>query len=142
MRSTSGTRVLVQTPGERRCAAGILGDHEDRVVAGNRADDLGLAGSIDGECKRLRLSRSGANHEHLLRPIDPPQEFPSGALECVEDSVRTHRIDTGPLVRTVAGTLYEAELLDVARNGGLCRLEPRFVQAAAQLLLTVERLAV
>ena len=47
-----------------------------------------------------------------------------------------------PLVGAVAGALDEAELLDVARDGRLRGVEALLMQAAPQLLLAVERLAI
>ena len=52
------------------------------------------------------------------------------------------RVDARALVGAVAGALDQAELLDVARDRRLRRLEAALAQPAAQLLLAVERLAV
>ena len=56
--------------------------------------------------------------------------------------LRVGRVGARPLVGAVAGALDEAELLDVARNRRLRRVEAALMQPAAQLLLAVERLAV
>ena len=47
-----------------------------------------------------------------------------------------------PLVGAVAGALDQAELLDVARDRRLRRVEAALVQAPAQLLLAVQRVAI
>ena len=60
----------------------------------------------------------------------------------VERRLGIGRVGAGPLVGAVAGALDQAELLDVARDRRLRRLEAALVQAAAQLLLAVERLAI
>ena len=70
------------------------------------------------------------------------EELAGGALERGERRLGIGRVEPGPLVRAVAGALHEAELLDVARDRRLRRVEAALVQAAAQLLLAVQRVAI
>ena len=122
--------------------AGVARDHENRVVAGDRADRFRQLRAIERVGQRLRLAAARADDDELLDALDAAQELGGRALERGERRLRVRRLGAGPLVGAVAGALDEAELLDVARNRRLRRVEAALAQAAAQLLLAVERLAV
>src|SRR5207249_11329474 len=70
------------------------------------------------------------------------KESPGAALHRGEGGFRIRRFGAGALVRAVSRALHEPELLDVARNGGLRRLEAAVPQAATKLLLAVQRGAI
>ena len=117
-------------------------DHENRVVAGNRADHFRQAGAVERLGERLGLAPAGPDDDELLDAIDAAQEFVGGALERGERRLGVRRLGARPLVGAVAGALDQAELRDVARDGRLRRLEAALMQPAAQQLLAVQRLAV
>jgi hypothetical protein len=56
-----------------------------------------------------------------------------------ERRLGAEEIGAGPLIGAVAGPLHQTEILDVARNRRLRRLEAALQQAAPQHLLAVER---
>ncbi len=92
--------------------------------------------------ERLRLPDAGAEDDELLDALDAAQELGRRALERRERRLGVRRVGAGPLVGAVARALDQPELLDVARDRRLRRVEAALAQAAAQLLLAVERLAV
>ena len=58
-------------PLHKSCRAAVVArNHEDGVVAGNRADGFGKLGPVDRQRERLRLARAGAQHDELLHAID------------------------------------------------------------------------
>ena len=73
---------------------------------------------------------------------DAAEELGRGALERRKSRFRVPVVFPGPLVRAVAGALDQPQLLDVARDRCLRRVEAALTQTAAQLLLTVERIAI
>src|SRR5262249_24619112 len=117
-------------------------DDEDGVVAGDRADGFLQAGAIERLGQRLRLAASGADDDELLNAIDAADEVAGGALQQRQRGFRIRRFGAGPLVGAVAGALHQAELLDVARDRRLRRLEAVVMQAPAQQLLAVQRFAI
>ena len=56
-------------------------DHEDRVVAADRADDVGQLGAVDRFGQRLRLAGIGSQHDELLDGLDASEELGDGAPE-------------------------------------------------------------
>src|SRR6476469_3414157 len=48
-------------------------DDEDRVLAADRADDVGKTGAIDRLGERLRLRILGPQHHQLLDGVEAPQ---------------------------------------------------------------------
>ena len=106
-------------------------DHENRIVAADGAHDLRQPGAIErkGEC--LRLARPGPNDHELLDAVDRMDELGRGALERGEHRFGIRRLEAGPLIRAVSGALHQSELLDVARNRRLRRVEAALLQAAA-----------
>ena len=94
------------------------------------------------ERQRLRLADAGADDDQLLHAIDAPQEL-GGARSSASSAVSGFGgLGAGPLVGAVARALDQAELLDVARDRRLRRVEAALLQPAAQLLLAVQRFAV
>src|SRR5205814_213021 len=77
-----------------------------------------------------------------LAARDAADELAGGALERGEGRRRVRRLDAGPLVAAVAGALHQPELLDIARNRGLGRVEAALLQPAPQHFLAVQRLAI
>src|SRR5262249_3773688 len=132
----------LQTFDERGGATCAARHHENRVVAGNRADDLGQPRTVERERDRLRLTGAGADDDELLDAVDAAQELGGGGAEGGNRGPGMGGGGAGTLVGAITGALDEAELLDVARNGRLGRLEAALMEAAAQLLLAVERLAI
>ena len=123
MRSTSEAGVFAEALREGGGAAAVLGDDQNRVIAGDRADGLGRTRAVDGHGERLRLAGAGADDDQLLHAIDLPQVFTGGALERFPHGVGVERFDARPLIGAVAGALDQAELLDIERDRRLHRLE-------------------
>src|SRR5262245_47714435 len=133
---------LLQSFDESRGAPCAAGDDENRVVAGDRSDFLRQLRPIDRFGERLRLAAPGADDDQLLHALDAAQERGGGALERAERRLRVRRLGARPLVGAVARALDQPELLDVARNRRLRRLEAALLQQTAQPLLALERLAI
>ena len=53
-------------------------DHENRVVAADRADHGRHARVIERDGERLRLARIGLQHDELLNGFGPAKEFRDG----------------------------------------------------------------
>ena len=51
---------------DRLRASRISRNHQNRVVAGNGADNLRQARPIEGQSQELRLSRARSQHDQLL----------------------------------------------------------------------------
>jgi hypothetical protein len=49
--------------------ARVACDDEDRVVAGNRADDLVELRTVDRDCRRVRLARARPQDDELLDAV-------------------------------------------------------------------------
>ena len=63
--------------GARRLrAAPVAANHQNRVVAGDRPDDIRQPRAIDGQTQQLRLPRPGLDDHELLRRIDAQQKLP------------------------------------------------------------------
>src|SRR5262245_24359488 len=135
-------RVLPETFHQRRRGPGAAGDDEDRVVAADRAHFLGKLRAIDGFRQRLRLAPPGPDDHQLLHALHAAQERRRRPLERGQRRFRVRRLDTRPLVGAVAGSLHQAELLDIARNRRLRRLEPALLKFFTEQLLALERLAI
>src|SRR4029077_15845009 len=124
--------------GQRGGAARVAGNHEDRIVAANRADRFGELRAIDGKGERLRLADAGPDDNQVLDVLDALEKLGGGALERDQRRGGADTGAPGPLVGAIARALDEAELLDVARNGRLRGVEAAALQTLAQLLLAVE----
>src|SRR5258706_8356365 len=135
-------RVRLEPFDERRRAAIVSRNDEDRVVARDRADRLRQLGPVDRQRQILRLAGTGAHDDELLRAIDPSQETRSRPLEGVERELRARDLDALTLVRAVARPLHQPELLDVARDRRLRRFAAALEQPPPHVFLAAERLAV
>src|SRR5262245_20268596 len=135
-------RVFLELLHERGGALRVARNHENRVVAADGAHRLRQLRAIDGDCERLRLADAGPDDDELLHAVDALQIFLRRALERGERGFRVGGVRAGALVRAVAGALHEAELLDVARDRRLRRVEPALTEPPAHFLLAVQRLAV
>src|SRR5262245_1797754 len=135
-------RVLPEPFDKRRRGAGAARDDENRVVAGDRADLFDQLRAVDRFGQRLCLSAAGPDDDELLHALDAAQERGRRPLERRQRRLRAGRLDARPLIRAVAGALDQAELLDVARDGRLRRLEAALVKPLAEQLLALERLAI
>src|SRR5204862_357965 len=82
------------------------------------------------------------NDHELLDAVDRMDELGRGALERGEHRFGARPLEAEPLIRAVSGALHQPELLDVARNRRLRRVEAALLQAAAQELLAVQWFAI
>src|SRR5690606_15259501 len=117
-------------------------DDQDRVVAGERADDLAEPGAVDGAGGRVGLPGTGAEDDQLLHAVDAGDELGDAAAEARESGAVARRRPGGLLIGADARALDQAELLDVARERRLRDGDTTAQQAAPQLLLAADRLAV
>jgi hypothetical protein len=113
-------QVVLEALGQRGGAARAAGRREDRVVAGNRADDF-------AERARSTLrpaaapGRGGADDDQLLDALDAAQELRGGALEGGERRLGAD-VGAGPLM-TPSPDRFTSPSSDVARDRRLRRLE-------------------
>ena len=54
---------------------GLAGHDEDRVVAGDGADDLGQAGAVDRAGQELRRARRGAQHDQVAAGVGAGEQL-------------------------------------------------------------------
>src|SRR5437588_7263349 len=134
--------VLLEPLDQCRGAPGVAGNDENRIVAADRADGFGQLRPIDGDGERLRLADAGADDHELLDAFDPPQVFLGRALKRHEGRFRIGRIRALALIRAVAGALDQAEVLDVARDRRLRRVEAEMPQPTPELFLAVQQIPV
>ena len=66
---------------QRPRAACVAGDRQNRVVAGDRADDFRKPRAVDRHAEQLRLSRPGAQQHQLLHAIDARQIVGERAMQ-------------------------------------------------------------
>src|SRR5258708_36139434 len=106
---------FVELACERLRLAVAAADHEDVVVAADRADHLRQAGAVYRFGERLRLRRFGPQHDELLDDVEFPEEARDGALEHSPGVGRHGSVsDQGTLVRPVGGGLDQTQVADVA----------------------------
>jgi len=120
--------VFAQASGKRRGAPAVLGNDQNRVIAGDGADGFWQSGTIDRERKRLRLPGAGPHHHHLLDTVDAGEEFRGRTLERGQDRGWRPRVNAGTLIGAVAGALDQPQVLDVARNRRLRDLEAALLE--------------
>src|SRR4029453_17399749 len=138
----SPTCETLQTPRQRCRATRIPCDDENRIVALNRTNRLRQLRAINRLGKSRGLPSSGAKNDELLHAIRAAEELSCSALERRKSRFRVPFVFPGPSVRAVARALDQPQLFDVARDRCLRRVEAALTQTAAQLLLTVERIAI
>src|SRR5262249_31688006 len=134
---------LLELPRERLRFALAAADHENRVLAADRADDIGQLGPIDRLGERRRLRRLGPEHDELLDDVEPlerPRDGPPERGGPVHPGGRLAR--RRALVSPVLRALYEAEFADVPREGRLRDLDPLGQEPLPQLLLAGDGLPV
>src|SRR5262245_26832017 len=100
----------LQAARQRRRAACIAGDDENRVVALNRPDGLCKLRAIDGLGERRRLSPPGAKHDELLDAVGAAKELSSGAFERRKRRFGIPFVLPGSPIGAVAGTFDEPQL--------------------------------
>ena len=88
-------RVVLEPLDERGGAARAARDHENRVVAGDRADRLGQPRAIERLGQRLRLAAAGPDDDELLDAFD--------ALRGTSASVRSSAIEHFGALRGLSG---------------------------------------
>src|SRR5258708_12580563 len=116
---------FVELARERLRLAVAAADHEDVVVAADRADHLRQAGAVDRFGERLRLRRLGPQHDKLLDDVELPQEAGDGALEDSPGVGRHGRVpDHGTLVSPVGRSLDQPPVADSARHPPLAPPDP------------------
>jgi hypothetical protein len=138
----SAFRVRFEALHERGRALAVTGDDQDGVVPGNGPDGFGELSPVERFGQRLSLPAPRPEDDELLDALDTVEKLGSGALEHRAGQLGAGRLEARPLVRTVTGALDEAEVSDVARDGGLRGVEALLMEAAPDLLLAVERLEV
>ena len=78
----------------------IATDHENRVVACDRANDIGQARAVERQPQQLRLARPGLHHHELLRRSTLSRNSPSARESAMTarprstDASRRRRLDT------------------------------------------------
>src|SRR5262245_34477616 len=138
----SPTCETLQTPRQRCCATRIPGDDENRVVALNRSNRLRQLRAINRLGKSRSLALSRATHDELLHTIRAAKNLSRSALERRKSRFRVPVVFPRPSIRAVARAFDQSQLLDVAGNRCLRRVEAALTQTTAQLLLIVERIAI
>src|SRR5579871_165126 len=114
---------------------------ENRVIAGNRARNLGEPGSIDPLGHALRLAPVGANDDERVHPLDAADERGERPPQLIARR-RRGSIGSRSHVGAVAGSLHEPQLLEIARDRGLRGADAPNLQLPPQLLLRGDGLAV
>ena len=111
-------------------------DDENRVVAGNGADNLRQPRAIERHAEELGLTRPRAQQHHLLHAVHARQVVDERTLK--HRGRRRLRWSCLPrsLIGAIGASLYESELADVARQRRLRDVEPLSPDAPPQLLLT------
>src|SRR5690606_7681702 len=113
---------------------GIPEDDEDRVVAGDGAEDFRPFFPVDGLGHGLRAARKSFHQQQVAGALGADEEAVQQALERrrLAPVVRRERV-IRPSVGI--GRLDQAELADVAGDGGLGDVEPALDQELAEHLL-------
>jgi hypothetical protein len=132
-------RVCLETLEKRGGALAVAADDEHGVVAGDGADGLMQLSAIERFRECLRLTASCAKHDELLHALDSTEKRRGGTLESSARHLGTRRFETWPLICTISSAFHEAELRDVARDGGLRGVEASMAQPPSELFLAVQR---
>jgi len=80
--------VLLEALDEGRGAARAACDHENRVVAADRPDDLRQLRAVERDGQGLRLAAARPDDDELLNTLDAAQELGGGPLERGERRLR------------------------------------------------------
>ena len=125
-----------------RCGRNALAaEDEDRVVAGDRAGDVGEPDAVDALGEGRRRAGRGPDHQPALGADERQRELVEQMAEQAQRrrGVRLAGDDVAHAV--VAVHAREPELLDVAADRRLRRLEAHAREARADVLLRAEPLA-
>jgi hypothetical protein len=136
------TRVAFQPVGDGCGPPAVAHHDQDGVVTGDGADGAGEMRPVDRKRERLGLSGARMNDDELLHPIDANEKLRRRAFECRQCGLAIVRLEAGPLVGAVPGSLHQPELRDVPRDGRLSGLEALPSQPEAELLLASERVLI
>src|SRR6266536_164230 len=118
-----------------RPARGALGaDQQHGVVAGDRAGQAGQAGPVEGGGEHVGVAGRGAHHHQVPARDDRRQRQRQDLAQLpFVDAVGGQRLGQGvDEAAVVAADLDRAELVEVARDGGLGGLEALGVQRLEQ----------
>ena len=99
-------------------------------------------GGVDGAGQRLGLGQPGLEHHQLQGPVDAGQVLRNGVLQARGRHSRRRALGAGPVVGAVGAGLHEAQVPEVAREGGLGHGEPQALQPPPQVFLAGQRDAV
>ena len=138
---SSAFHQLVERRLERLGVRRTPTDHEDGVLAGNRADRLRQARAVDRFGQGLRITSVRFQHDQLIHTVMPPQVAGHRGFEVFEMVGRfIGRI--WPPVSPIDRTFYESKVADIARQGRLRGFDALLPQQEPELLLTADRLSV
>src|SRR5690606_25058474 len=135
--SVDGAGALLEAFLDGGQVAGVAEDDEDGVVAGEGAEDLGPFLPVDGLGDGLSAADHGLDDEEVAGAFGAEEE---GGQETCERRGGVPGLGRQGVVGAALGVvdLDEAELSDVARQGGLCDVEAARLEQLAQLLLTAD----
>jgi hypothetical protein len=108
---------------------------ENRVVAGQRSEDLGPFLPVERLCDGLGAARERLDHEQVPRPFGPDEESGQQPLEGGR-AVPAFRRRRVMMAAFGVGDLDETKLSDVAGERGLRHVESLAGEEFAQVLLT------
>src|SRR3954454_24823584 len=72
---SDGVRQVQQVVGQRSSAGRVPGHDEDGVIPGDRPENLGQAGAVEGGREELRRARWSAEHDQIGTRLDRRQEL-------------------------------------------------------------------
>lgn len=115
-------------------------DDEDRVVSGERPDEVGSILGVQRRGRDLGAPRHGLDDEHLADAVQSHEEL---GEECIDRYLPLLRETAGGRVARSARCLdpREAQLLHVTRERGLRDLPPLAFEELAKFLLATDGLA-
>src|SRR5688572_15132187 len=99
---------LFEPPRERLGVAGIAGDDENRVVAGQSANNILELRAVDRKRQRLSHARAGADDDELLDAVHARRVFGERALQSDTGTGRHRWFGAGLLIGAVGRPLHEA----------------------------------
>src|SRR6266542_1934431 len=129
----------LREPGGIRCAAA---NHQDRIVAGNRADDLRQPRAIDGDGQRLCLPCVRLQNDQLIDDVVAAEVIVNGRAAFFFGVDAGGQLGPRAAVRPVRGALDQAQVTDVAGQRGLGGVDASAAEPLPQLFLARDRLSV
>src|SRR5262249_41821075 len=115
------------------------GHDENRVLARDGSEDVGVDGLVDRLAQRARETGRGEDEDEVLVALDaerPAAERELEVAQAVGIGRAGRRVDESAAARA---DLDEAELLDVARHGRLDDLVPQLAKRLRELGLRRDR---